>query len=72
MKVPCARAAIVGPLGFDETPSYWAVPQGSAEPRGATRASESARDFCHGLLGLSRRSLAGSGAPTADAPGSAG
>ena len=31
----CSRAAVVGPLGFDETPLYWAVPQVSAGSRGA-------------------------------------
>ena len=38
----CSRAAIVGPLGFDETPLDWAVPQVSAGPRGAMRAGERA------------------------------
>ncbi len=47
-----SRAALVGPRGSDEAPLYRAAPQGPAEPRAATRASERARGLRPGLLGL--------------------
>lgn len=52
-----SRAAIVGPLGHEETQRYRAEPQAVAEPRGAVRASESAQGSCDGAAVSNPRSV---------------